>query len=304
MLSSKALDGRVKLYETGVPSQIFVAAMRSLYEECYRILHLFRPRFHGQEYGNWLSADRLDILHSVKRHCAMQAARAYTLGMMLRLDGPEKTELVIAALLHDTHKLEEIRTMESFGRTCENYDAAQEQAHHWWLGLGIEPEVVKIASSVGHESLLEMWFLCCKYWLEGELTPLEVCRLAMHFLDDISIGGNWVDVIGNDGENILDARSRKNASNPRYADLNAHGLEGQKRKLRETAARVGCDLGWNVFLPDETAYEAQARIGHMVEAVLSKIVSQRNKTQITDPKNLPVILDNQLWYLLCGEPIN
>lgn len=303
MLSTEALNGRVKLYEAGIPAPVLVAAMRSFYEEHYRILDLFRPRFHGQERSRLLSVDDLKILHSVKRHCVMQAAWAYALGLMLRLDDSEKTWLVIAALLHDSHKLEEIRVMESLGRTCENYDAAQEQAHNWWLGMGIEPEVVKIASSVGHESLLEVWFLSCKYWLEGELSPLEVSRLAMHFLDDISIRGNWVSIVGDDGENILDLRNRNNASNPRYTDLNNRGLEVQKSRLSDVASRVGCSLDWNVFLPSETAYKAQARIGHLVEAVLSDLIAKRNNAQITDPLDLPVILDNQLWYLLCGEPI-
>jgi hypothetical protein len=70
----------------------------------------------------------------------------------------------------------------------------------------------------------------------------------------------------------LDRRIDKNESNPRYRQINEDG---------------------KLFFNGETAYQAQRRIGHMVEKRIAKLIELKSGEKI-DPLKLPEIIDMEI----------
>lgn len=223
-------------------------------------------------------------------HCAVQALRARVLAWLLKLDPATAHLLEKAAFLHDSYKANERRYMLKHGCDWDSYDRAQVLARRSWEESGMFGSLVMdIAGAVGHESLaiMESRVRAGADNPGAYLTPRELAMLAMHYLDDISIGSDWVTPVV-DGRNALDFRMERNESSPVYATLNEEG----RTRLSEQARQAG--LTSDDFLGGKTTYEAQRLTGHRVEQVLATVVAERQNVPQFPVLHLPVIIDNVL----------
>lgn len=217
-------------------------------------------------------------------HCVAQALRGEVLASLLGLENSLQYLLVKAILLTDSYKAEERRYMKRVGPSWDSYAEAQRRAHESWVASEMfAPIVLTIASSVAHESLLAMEVLCAKR--AKELPPFAVAQLAAHYVDDISRNHDWVEPAAEDGTNMIQRRMRQNASNPVYAQLNEEG----RVRLRAEAEEAGLPY----FTAGETTYEAQARVGTLVEECLARTIMQYRGI-VFRPIDLPVIIDNTI----------
>lgn len=259
----------------GIRRQHFVALARQ-HPDAWRMHHI-NEQFHTIEGVNGIPA---------VRHCMVQAARARVLACLLRLDLITTNMLVKAALLHDSFKAHEVRYMRAVGPSWDSYDFAQQMAQQSWRQTRLFSEgVILIASSVAHESLVDMLVLAEKARLYGvgSLSPFEIAQLAMHYLDDITVEDQWAEP-ADGSSNIISVRMRRNASNPRYARLNEQG----RTMLRAEAAKRGLPH----FLHQETTYAAQEWVGYLVQDLLADLVGARTGGIAIRSVDLPVIIDN------------
>jgi hypothetical protein len=97
----------------------------------------------------------------------------------------------------------------------------------------------------------------------------------MHYVDDYTINDRWV-VPAEEGShglvNDLDRRVDKNEANPRYQKLNEEG---------------------RMVFRGETAYQAQRRVGHLVEQRLASLVKEKSGNDIR-PERLPEMIDQMI----------
>jgi hypothetical protein len=221
------------------------------------------------------------------KHCVAQALRAEVLARLLGLPRSLSFELVAGVLLTDSFKFREWQFMQEHGPNWATYAKAQYLAHESWAQTEMfSPRVMELAANVAHESLLKMELLCDKYDEGGDLTDFEIAQLIAHFVDDISQDHAWVtEREGN--RNVLTERILvRNASNPTYMTLNQEG----RTRLREEANAAGYP---EYFTSGETTYEAQARVGLRVQAVLAALLRGDRLTWF-NPLDLPVVIDNVL----------
>lgn len=163
---------------------------------------------------------------NVSKHCLVEAARGDVLADLLKLSPEVKAQLFGAAIIHDFDKKEEIMSTGSKGRTPESFDEAYAASRQKLLTAGIDSAVVDISESVGHASIGEMETILKKSVIEEQ----DMARLTMHYLDDYTLGAEWV--IPFDGEkNDLDRRMDANDANPKYAKMAELGLYKEQRRV-------------------------------------------------------------------------
>ncbi len=221
------------------------------------------------------------------KHSAMQAARAGVLGRWLGLSPAMVVKFEEAAFLHDSLKIEEVRAMKRYGKTWSIYAAINNFGHLVWLDAGIDLEVVEIAASVAHESLLKMVTLLEKEMLFplSPLTEFELACLAMHWLDDWAIDDEWARP-AQGSENMLHWRCQRNASNPTYQAINEAG----RTKFAEEAQAAGRP---DLFIQPMSTYDRQLSVGLGVQELLARVIRGRG-LRVTSSLDLPVMVDNVL----------
>lgn len=208
------------------------------------------------------------------QHCLVEGARAGVLGNMLGLPEDATSDLEKAAVLHDSYKAKEVVAMLEQKPSWDSYAAAQEAAHDSWMAVPgrFTESVLQAASSVAHESIPQMEEILAKP--TEELTIQDKLDLAMHYLDDYTVEFDFAKPAEKDG-NDLDRRMVKNENNERYKGLNETGRE---------------------HFNGETAYQAQRRVGKLVEARLADLVreAQGLSADTFKAEDLPVIIDNNI----------
>ena len=231
------------------------------------------------------------------KHCAAQALRAEVLAKVLGLNRALTYELVAGVLLTDSFKFREWQYMQRVGPSWDSYAEAQRQAKRSWQATQMfSDRVIRLASSVAHETLLSMEIFCDRFELGEQLTPFEIAQLIAHYADDISQDHRWV-TEKREGRNVLEERILvRNASNPTYKRLNEEG----RVRLHEEAVAAGYP---QYFANHETTYEAQARVGRRVQMVLATLLGHALKQRL-DPLDLPVIIDNAIRRKLNGDISN
>lgn len=208
---------------------------------------------------------------NVSEHCLVEVARVDVFAEKLNLPEDLKNDLKIAAALHDFFKKGEKEIVTSEGLSWDSFEKASEESTRQMREAGFSERVIRLANSVGHESLLETESILKKESLSLE----DISYLILHYVDDYTIGSDWVkpvEEINGKQVNNLDFRVNKNEANPRYAKLNE---EGRKK------------------FAGETTFEAQRRIGHLVEEKLASIITEKIGLTIT-PKELPQFIDKEI----------
>lgn len=267
---------------------VYQRIMARLYAEVWRAYHNVW-KMHGIN-GQFTNVEINGELRNgipATKHCVAQAVRAQALAKMLGLPDDIIRILVEGVLLTDSYKFREWCYMQEVGPSWGSYADAQDQAKKTWVDSGMfSREVLVIASSVAHETLITMELLCDAFE-RGTLTHLQIAQLIAHYVDDISANHAWVTQRAGNTNVLTERILVRNASNPTYRRLNAEG----KTRLHQDASRMGFD--W-LFTDGETTYEAQARVGISVQAVLAEMLQARLGGRQFHPFDLPVIIDNYL----------
>jgi hypothetical protein len=137
---------------------------------------------------------------------------------------------------------------------------------------GLSGRTVKIAASLGHETVPEMRALLEK---PEPLGDEDLACLILHYIDDYTIQSDWAaPATTEDGHpvNDLDKRIDNNEANPRYAVLKQEG---------------------KADFDGQTSYEAQRQTGHDIQERLATLLSMRLVTLIR-PVDLPSFIDDRI----------
>ncbi len=209
---------------------------------------------------------------NVSEHCLVEVARVNVLASRIGLEEQVTSDLRIAAALHDLMKDNEIHLLKAEGSSYATYAKASEASNAVMRQAGFSENIIRLANSVGHESLEETQRILTK----TELDPYDKAYLLLHYIDDITRGSEWIDPVETNGDirrNELDRRIDKNEVNAQpggyYAGLNE---EGRK------------------YFFGETTFEAQRRIGMLVEERIAVMIYETTNQKIP-PKELPEFID-------------
>ncbi|SRR5258706_762644 len=233
-----------------------------------------------REVGLWKRVDGKRDWGNVSEHCLVEVARASVLSDALGLPQRTKEGLMRAAALHDFYKKREREILEARGLSWEAYDESEKEAKAKLKDAHFSRRVNSLAAgSTGHSSLMETEKLLAK----KKLIPDEVAFLAMHYIDDYTVNAEWVtpakEASNGKTTNDLDTRMERNRANQRYKNINEEGL-----------VHIG-----------ERAYDAQQRIGHLVEERLTSLIQANTGKQI-DPIRLPEFIDEGVKNAISNYP--
>lgn len=228
--------------------------------------------------GLWEKKEGKREWGNVSEHCLVEAARVDVFADKLNLSEDLKHDLKIAAALHDFFKKGEKEIVTSEGLTWDSFDKATAESTRLMREAGFSERIVRLANSMGHDSLFETESIVKK----ESLSPEEIAYLILHYVDDYTIGSDWVEPLENVGDkqiNNLDRRIDKNEANPRYARLNEEG---------------------RTKFAGETTFEAQRRIDYLVEERLASLIVEKTGQNIS-PKELPQFIEREIQSKIAGS---
>jgi len=209
---------------------------------------------------------------NVSEHCLVEVARVDVLADKLNLPEDIRKDLKFAASLHDFFKKGEKEIVTTEGLTWDSFEKASQESTRQMQEAGFNERIVRLANSIGHGSIIETE----KILSNKSLSPEDIAYLILHYVDDYTIGNDWAKpteiLSDNRRVNDLDRRVDKNEANQRYFQLNEEG------KIR---------------FQGETTFEAQRRIGHLVEARLASILVEQSG-EIMDARDLPQYVDQKI----------
>ncbi|NOT50153.1 MAG: hypothetical protein HOP10_02640 [Chitinophagaceae bacterium] len=134
------------------------------------------------------------------KHCKLEGEIAIILSRLVNLNEVDSKILTKAAILHDWYKRTEIE--QSKGLNAVAYKNSENDSFDKLLKLGIQKRIVEVAHSVGAFSLEEI------------ITSQDLLKKIMHFIDDICLGDNVVEI-----DERIDYNERK------YPQINKDGRE-------------------------------------------------------------------------------
>jgi hypothetical protein len=133
---------------------------------------------------------------------------------------------------------------------------------------GLPRETIEILNILGDANIP----LAGKITEKAELSELDLAKLVLRYVDDYTVGSDWVEAVGPDGKNNLDRRVDNNEANPKYHENSEQ---------------------WRDTLGGESLHEAQRRVGHVIEAKLTQVISE-NIGQPIEPSRLPEFIDENI----------
>lgn len=231
--------------------------------------------------GLWERVDGKRDWGNVSEHCLVEVARGQIFADLLGFSPDLSRELMLAAGLHDFFKKGEKEIATASGLSWEAFDEAGRKSSEKLQEAGFSPRVVRLSGSVGHTSLSETEDILKK----ETLTQDDEAYLAMHYIDDYTVNAEWAAPasIDSDGKKVneIDKRIDRNAANERYAKLNEEGRQ---------------------HFNGETAFQAQGRIGHLVEERLAQVINARNNLSVA-PLDLPEYIDGLIKAKISSQSV-
>lgn len=223
--------------------------------------------------GLWNRVDGKRDWENVSKHCLVEVARVGVLARMLGLREDVQKDLQKAAALHDFFKQKEKNILEVGNRSQRAMEVSEDISQTMLEVAGFSPRVVRLAGSVGHNSLEDTRQVLAK----GTLSDDDKAFLIMHYVDDISMNDEWVhpaEVTFERGVvSQFDLRMDAIDRNTRYAEIKKTG-----------------------------AYKEQRRVGHLVENQLARLLSQRAKWKI-EPWYVPQYIDSRIKTDIAQTPL-
>lgn len=212
---------------------------------------------------------------NVTKHCLVQVARGSELADALRLSTQIKKELMLAAQLHDVNKKDEITAARAaYEKKASVWEAFEQATQHKNAQLrvaGFSDAVIRLANAAPYGSIPEAELLLNK----EELEENDIAFLILHYIDDISIGDDWVKPAAEEDNktiNQLDRRLRPPPTSTMHAQLNEEG---------------------RIHFAGQTVWEAAYNVGRKIEERLAKMVSQEVGREI-NPRALPEFIDQKI----------
>lgn len=225
-------------------------------------------KFHKQE-SLWDREEEKQPWKNVSEHCLVETARATTLAELIHLPQDIIESLKISAALHDFNKKTEVEMLKKSG-TWKTYQNANKSAEEK-MKNNFSDRIIRYAGAVGHASFLETKKLLEK----KEKEPEDIAYLIMHYVDDYTIGSNWVSPaeITVNGRKINDLERRLGLGNakPRYQEL----IESTK----------------NEFGP--AILDEYLKAGKEVEKILTDLIREKTGAKI-EAEELPEFIDQKI----------
>ena len=227
-----------------------------------------------KDQGLWERVDGKRDWGNVSEHCLVEAARVEVFADLLELPADLKKDLTKAAAVHDFYKKAEVAKLRANGTSWEAYADAQVEAKAIMDASPLNERTIYLATAVGHETLGEAETLLAKPTLD----PTETAWLVMHYVDDYTIDAkpaapavNEGGMIKNDLRRRMDRNREQAQPGAKYHNIHLSGVE---------------HLG-------ELTFDAQERIGLLVEARIAQLISEATGQEIA-PTSLPEYIDHEL----------
>jgi len=222
-----------------------------------------------QEQGLLDKTDSKREWGNVTEHCLVEIARVQEFADLLKLPPDIKDDLTMAAAAHDALKKKDLRLIRERVSPWQGMVEADHMTEQALRQAGFSERVIRLVDSIALEPLPKIETMLDK----KELSDEEIASLVQHYVDDYTINNEWARpktiVEGQPAQNDFDRRMDKNEANPNYQALNQEGREHFK---------------------GETAYEAQRRVGHLVENFLTRLINERQGLTL-EPSDLPEHVD-------------
>jgi hypothetical protein len=225
--------------------------------------------------GLWDRINGERIWRNVSEHCMVEVARVGVLGQWLGLPDELVHDLKLAAAFHDFNKRRAIEiTVPNAGTPKEGTEQAGREATQIIREYGVSPRVLDILKILEDKMISETGKMAKK----SILTDLEKAQLVMRYVDDYTMGSDWVEMVREiDGnrKNALDQRVDNNETKPKYVENSQQ---------------------WRSILGGESLHEAQRRCGHAVEYRLTSLINEEKMMQnpIIDSLDLPYVVDQEI----------
>lgn len=214
--------------------------------------------------------DRENPWRNVSEHCLVETARSEVFADLLELPEDVKKDLRLATAGHDFNKRNEVE--KASGKGINNFIESGNQSEGWMRKTGFNERVIVWIRGLEDKRLLEAERLARK----EDLSSDDIAYIVMHYLDDYTINADWVTPVNvlEDGRRIndLDRRIDRLEANPKYAQINEDG---------------------RTIFNGETAFQAQRRVGHLLEATLARLINEKQGRNL-DPLDLPEFIDENI----------
>lgn len=195
------------------------------------------------------------------RHSGVVAMRVAKVLDLLEITGEVRKDAVAAAMVHDLTKPIEITHRGKTGVTWNYYDKVTDLGDQILKEEGFSDQVIWLANSMGHASLVE-----AKTMLEkGDYTSEKIAWLAIHGADDMS-NGEKAAAVGIFQERIAKGRNALH--------LKALNDEGRER------------VGGNT-------HDIQREVGLKVFELLARKLSEKTGDVVT-VDDLPLYIDRKI----------
>lgn len=232
-----------------------------------------------------------DSWRNVPQHCLVQVPRVGILGEWIGLPQDLIADMKMAADLHDYRKKQEIAAIKQAeangSSTVRAVSEWSEESNRLLQEAGFNERTIIHAGSQGGQAfeLLETKTILDK----TNLDPEDLAYLVCHYVDDCSVGSDWVrpSYIDENGyrANIIDYRSEENKAKPAY------------RKISE---EIGEELRGSSF-EGINNHDAMAIVSHMIEQRLAQVITQVTG-EVVDPLQLPELIDQKIREAIENRP--
>jgi len=217
---------------------------------------------------------------NVTEHCLVEVARVGVLADMLGLSHEMRDKLLRAAALHDVHKKTEKDMMNKAatngGSVWTAYDEAASISTQNLHDVGIDPVTVRLAGAAGHGVLHEV-----EHMLDApELSEEDIAFLALHYIDDITMGTDWV----------APAQVREDGTLQNALDFKMG--EGNEGRIKPGSTYDLLNQAGSDHFGGDTTWRHELVVGRRVEEKLASLINAQTPQLSIDPMRLPEIIDN------------
>ncbi|MBI3558763.1 hypothetical protein HY085_00030 [Candidatus Gottesmanbacteria bacterium] len=217
-----------------------------------------------------------DSFRNAVEHCLVEVARVEVLGNWLKLPADMVDDMKMGVFLHDFDKKQEIELFKKLkatgGPQLETIEKLAIHSNKTLKQNGYSARVVWLASAPG--GLLSELKAVKNILDKRALSNDDLAFLICHYVDDLSIGSNWI--LPNRAENgqeinIIDERAAANKKKSYNSTLN-----------QEITKVLGID-----------GFDAMAEVSHLIEQRLAKAIFEQTGETV-DPLKIPEFIDEKI----------
>lgn len=227
---------------------------------------------------------------NVTEHCLVEVARTEVLGKWIGLPQDLIMDMKLGALLHDFSKRQEITATREANKNNTSpltaVKAVQTESEEMLRSAGFSDKVRRLADASGGYApqLIETQRILD----QSNLSEDDLAYLIVHYVDDCSIGGNWIkpSKVDDQGKrvNIIDYRTQGDKSKSDYNLID-----------KETAAELTDHPKFGGMNP----HDAMAIVSHQIEQRLAQQITQKTGENV-DLLQIPELVDQKISAAISG----